>query len=258
MPTSLALAPRRFTSSPLAPRQTVHLPSPTPPADFETMPVSEIIPPVVPHDGSEGDGDISIQRGTSDSEWLDNESAYHANDGVLSSSLGDDHADLNYSDGREGRKSAFYDYKQEKILKQTDAKLFYQQQQGSGWNSPIMRASTWGATGGNVSRAASVRSFNSSHQHPHTHSHGQQYLGPAAGAAIGSVAGFRGMPTPAVPVGLEKPKEYGGVQVPEMSRFDPHDIASAQDIVQSQYHISSQEEGALLAPRESYVDSRCS
>lgn len=229
------------------------------------MPVSEIIPPVAPCDDSEGDRDIPIQRGTSDSEWLDNESAYQANDDVLPSSPEDDHADLGYSGGREGgRKSAFYDYKQEKILKQTDAKLFYQQQQGgSGWNSPIMRASTWGATGGNVSRnvsrAASVRSFNSSHQHPHTHSHGQQYLGPAAGAATGSVAGPRGMVASAVPVGLatvEKPKERGEIQVPEMGRFD-HDVASARDLAQSQYHVSSQEE-SLLAPQGSYVDSRCS
>lgn len=223
----------------------------------------ENIPFVASLDGSEGDGDASIQRGTSDSEWLDNESAYQTNDGVLLPAE-DDHADRPYSGGREGgRKSAFYDHKQEKILKQSDAKLFYQQQQGgSGWNSPIMRASTWGATGGggvsrNVSRAASVRSFNSSHQHPHTHSHGQQYLGPAAGAVIGGAAGSRGMGASAAPVGLatmEKPKEHGGIEVPE---FDPHNIvASAQDMAQSQYNVSSQEE-VSPAPQGSYVESRC-
>lgn len=223
----------------------------------------ENIPFVTSLDGSEGDGDASIQRGTSDSEWLDNESAYQTNDSVLSPAE-DDHADRPYSGGREGgRKSAFYDHKQEKILKQTDAKLFYQQQQGgSGWNSPIMRASTWGTTGGgvsrNVSRAASVRSFNSSYQHPHTHSHGQQYLGPAAGAVIGGAAGSRGMGASTTPVGLatmEEPGEHGGIQVPE---FDPHNIvASAQDMAQSQFNVSSQEE-VLPAPQGSYVESRCS
>lgn len=230
------------------------------------MPTPESISLVASHGGSEEDGDTSIQRGTSDSEWLDNESAYHTND-VLSSTE-DDHADRNYGGGREGgRKSAFYDHKQEKMLKQSDAKLFYQQQQhgGSGWNSPIMRASTWGTAGGGVSRnesrAASVRSFNSSHQHPHTHPHGQQYLGPAAGAVIGSVVGSRGMGASATPVGLatmEKPKEHSGIQIPELSRFDSHDIiASAQDMAQSQYNISPQEE-ASLPHQGSYVDSRCS
>lgn len=226
------------------------------------MPAPENVPLVASPDGSD-DGDASVRHGTSGSEWQDNESIYHANGGLLSSSPEDDHADRNYNGGRDGeRKSAFYDYKQEKILKQTDAKLFYQQQQGgSGWNSPIMRASTWGAAGGNVSRAASVRSFNSSHQHPHTHSHGQQYLGPAAGAAIGGVAGSRGMGVTAATVGLatlEKPKEHGGIQVPEMSRFDPHGvIASAQDLAHSYYTVPPQGD-ASLATQGSYVDSRCS
>lgn len=227
------------------------------------MPAPESVPPVASLDGSEEDSDASVRRGTSNSEWQEGEGIYHANDGLLSSSPEDGHADRNYNGGRDGeRKSAFYDYKQEKILKQTDAKLFYQQQQGgSGWNSPIMRASTWGAPGGNVSRAASVRSFNSSHQHPHTHPHTQQYLGPAAGTTIGSVFGSRGIGATSALVGLaamEKPKEHGGIQVPEMSRFDPHGvIANAQDMAYSNYTAPPQGE-APLAPQGSYVDSRCS
>lgn len=222
------------------------------------MPAPENVPLVTSPDGSEGEG---INLETSDLEWLDNESVYHANDGLLSSSPEDEHADRNYSGGRDGgRKSAFYDYKQEKILKQTDAKLFYQQQQqgGSGWNSPIMRASTWGAPGGGVSRAASV---SSSHQHPHIHPHSQQYLGPAAGAAIGSAAGSRGMGASTAPVGLAtmgKPKEHGGAQIPEMSRVDPQDVfVSDRDMAHPHYNVSSPGE-VSLALQGSYVDSRCS
>ena len=51
----------------------------------------------------------------------------------LSSSPDLDHADDDAVDGT--RKSAFYDYKQEKTLRQTDAKLFYQQQQQGGLQS---------------------------------------------------------------------------------------------------------------------------
>lgn len=224
------------------------------------MPSPDNVPLVASPDGSEIDEDASMHRETStDGGSIDQAN----NDGVLSSSPEDDHAERNYNGGRDGeRKSAFFDYKQEKILKQTDAKLFYQPQQpgGSGWNSPIMRASTWGG-GGNVSRAASVKSINSSYQHPNPHSHGHQYLGPAAGATIGSsVAGARGMGASVAPVGLaslDKPKEHAGIQVPEMSRFDPHGvISSAQNLAQP-HDIASSHGEALSAPKGSYVDSRC-
>ncbi|KAI5850426.1 hypothetical protein DFP73DRAFT_524175 [Morchella snyderi] len=220
------------------------------------MPSPDNVPLVASPDGSEMDEDASMHRGTSS----DGGSINQANNDILSSSPEDDHAERNYNGGRDGeRKSAFFDYKQEKILKQTDAKLFYQPQQpgGSGWNSPIMRASTWGG-GGNVSRAASVKSINSSYQHPNPHSHGHQYLGPAAGATIGSsVAGARGMGAPVAPAGLaslDKPKEHEGIQVPEMGRFDPHGvISSAQDLAQP-HDIASLHGEAPSASKGSYID----
>lgn len=67
----------------------------------------------------------------------------------------DEFAALRNGNGGE-EKSAFYDYKQEKTLRHTDAKLFYQQQQNPTAFSPSMRASTWG--GGKPSRSASVMS----------------------------------------------------------------------------------------------------
>lgn len=125
------------------------------------------------------------------------------------------------------RKSAFYDYKQEKTLRQTDAKLFYQQQQQqqqggaqSGFNSPIIRATTWGGLGGgNLSRAASVRSFNSSHHQI------SAFTAPLSASVYGQASGTR---SPAIGIphaglaSVEKPKENVEVQGPKMGRFDPH------------------------------------
>lgn len=76
------------------------------------------------------------------------------------------------------RKSAFYDYKQEKALKDMDAKLFYHQQQynqvptplytqsgvGGSYSSPLIRAQTFSPNAGNpLSRTASMKSFGSHH-----------------------------------------------------------------------------------------------
>ncbi|KAA8907325.1 hypothetical protein FN846DRAFT_700560 [Sphaerosporella brunnea] len=159
----------------------------------------------------------------------------------LSSSPEIDHAG-EMSTGMDGeRKSAFYDYKQEKTLRQTDAKLFFQQQQQyhgaagqSGWNSPVLRSSNWGGPG-TRSKNGSVRSFTSSHQqnlplHPF----------------------FAGTPTsrshtPAPPAtglaSLEKPREASMVQGPGMGRFDPHGILEAVP----QYTVPTPDGGSIDA-----------
>ncbi|PWW79313.1 AMP deaminase [Tuber magnatum] len=174
-------------------------------------------------------------------EWDDSDRMLDSTGALLSSSPEDDHAEQDFLGGNdEEMKSAFYDYKQEKALKQTDAKMIYQQQQqaNSGWNSPLMRASTgnWagpiGGSGiGNMSRAGSVRSFASSHQQPHLHHSYHQCLGPAAGGSTSSITGSRGLGnTSLAPLGMashERPKEHGGIQAPEMSRFDPHGVGDA-------------------------------
>jgi len=208
------------------------------------MPAPENAPPQDPSlEGSDRGGSSLRAAGVSGVEWDDSDRLFDSAGGLLSSSPeDDDHADKDFLGGEdEERKSAFYNYKQEKTLKQTDAKMFYQQQQqaNSGWNSPVMRASTgnWaGPSGGgggigNLSRTGSVRSFTSSHQPPYLHHSHHQYLGPAAGGSTLSITASRslGNATPA-PVGmasLEKPKEYGGVQAPEMSRFDPHGVIAS-------------------------------
>jgi len=117
------------------------------------------------------------------------------------------------------RKSAFYDYKQEKTLKDMDAKLFYHQQQhgqvhtphsgagGSYYSSPLIRAQTLPANAGNpLSRTASMKSFGS---------HQNQAQSPGLGRS-------------AIPIGLaslDKPSGSDEVQAPGgMERFDPHRV----------------------------------
>ncbi|RPA98044.1 AMP deaminase [Choiromyces venosus 120613-1] len=215
-------------------------------------------------EGSEQDGSNFRVTDASGIEWEDSDRPLDSTGGLLSSSPEDDHADRGFLGGRgEERKSAFYDYKQEKTLKQTDAKMFYQQQQqaNSGWNSPIMRASTgnWaGPSGGgigNLSRAGSVRSFTSSHQQPHLHHSHQQYLGPAAGGSTLNIAGLRGLgnttPAPLGMASLDKPKEHGGIQAPEMSRFDPHGVVACAakqraDFINPQGEILPEHQGGYV------------
>ncbi|KAL7269463.1 AMP deaminase [Rhizina undulata] len=198
-----------------------------------------VVPTDPSTDGSEDGNASSLHRVVSDTESHDEESFY--DDERDQSSPPDDGLQRGELGGSRGivdgeRKSAFYDYKQEKTMKQTDAKLFYQQQQQhggghhtGGWNSPVMRASTWN-TGGNLSRTGSVMSFSSLHQQHHIHSphpgYNPQYAGTAAGTAGTSVAGSKGRASIAtMPHGLaslDKPKENSEVQAPEMSRYDPH------------------------------------
>lgn len=120
------------------------------------------------------------------------------------------------------RQSAFYDYKQEKALRQTDAKLFYQPQQGTssaGWHSPVTRSSTWG---GGVSRPESVKSMGSLQQSSHltgsntptvSHHPGHPFSGQSRG-----VTGL---------ASLEKPVTSSEVQVSSIGRFDPHGVLDA-------------------------------
>jgi len=117
------------------------------------------------------------------------------------------------------RKSAFYDYKQEKTLKDMDAKLFYHQQQhsqvhtplggvgGSYYSSPLIRAQTLPPNVGNpLSRTASMKSFGS-------HQHQAQSPGPGRSAIPTGLAS------------LDKPAESDEVQAPSgMERFDPHRV----------------------------------
>ncbi|KAF8426256.1 hypothetical protein EV426DRAFT_593246 [Tirmania nivea] len=115
------------------------------------------------------------------------------------------------------RKSAFYDYKQEKTLQNMDAKLFYHQQHnqvhtppwagGSYYSSPLIRPQTLPLNLGNpLSRTASMKS-SGSHQH--------QVQSPGLGRS-------------AIPIGLaslEKPSGSDEVQAPGgMERFDPHRV----------------------------------
>lgn len=122
------------------------------------------------------------------------------------------------------RKSAFYDYKQEKTLKDMDAKLFYHQQQhnqvptplytqsgtgGSYYSSPLIRAQTLPLNAGNpLSRTASMKSFGS-HHYTQQQTHQPLALGRSA-----------------IPVGLaslDKPTGNDEVQSPSwMEKSDPH------------------------------------
>ncbi|CAZ85602.1 unnamed protein product [Tuber melanosporum] len=206
------------------------------------MPTPENAPPRDP--SSEGSDQCRLNlrvTGASGVGWDDSDRLLDSPGDLRPPSPEDDHADQDSLGGSdEERKSAFYDYKQEKALKQTDAKMFYQQQQqaNSGWNSPIMRASTgnWAGPGGsggigNPSRAGSVRSFTSSHQLPlHHHPH-HQYLGSAAGGSTLGIAGSRSLanatPAPLGMVSLEQPKEHEGIQAPDMARFDPHGVVAS-------------------------------
>ncbi|RPB24725.1 AMP deaminase [Terfezia boudieri ATCC MYA-4762] len=118
------------------------------------------------------------------------------------------------------RKSAVYDYKQEKTLKDMDAKLFYHQQQhsqvhtphsgvgGGYYSSPLIRAQTLPPNAGNpLSRTASMKSAGS---------HQQQAQSPGLGRS-------------SIPIGLaslDKPSGSDEVQVPGgMERFDPHRVS---------------------------------
>ena len=118
------------------------------------------------------------------------------------------------------RKSAFYDYKQEKALKDMDAKLFYHQQQynqvptplytqsgaGGSYSSPLIRAQTFSPNAGNpLSRTASMKSFGS-HHYTQQPTHQSLALGRSA-----------------IPVAsLEKPAGSDEVQSPSwMEKFDP-------------------------------------
>jgi len=119
------------------------------------------------------------------------------------------------------RKSAFYDYKQEKTQRQTDAKLYFQQQQqqSSGWNSPIIRSSTWG---GNLGKTSSVQSFTSSHQH---HSHQNTSFAPHFIPVIGSRSQFHttGIHTGGM-ASFDNALEASEILSPGMSRCDLHGI----------------------------------
>ncbi|KAF8467784.1 hypothetical protein BDZ91DRAFT_793449 [Kalaharituber pfeilii] len=134
--------------------------------------------------------------------------------------------------GDGGRKSAFYDYKQEQALKDMDAKLFYHQQHsqahtphyaasgagGSYQPSPLMRAQTMPAAfGGPLSRTASMKSFGSYNHHT------QQYTSqhPPQSPGLGRSAIPLGMAS------LDKPASSDEVQAPAgMEKFDPHQLAS--------------------------------
>ncbi|KAG0636083.1 hypothetical protein HOY80DRAFT_386128 [Tuber brumale] len=233
------------------------------------MPTPENAPP--PQDTfSEGSDQCRSNlrvTGASGVGWGDLDQLLDPPAGLRPPSPEDDHADQDsLGGGDEERKSAFYDYKQEKTLKQTDAKMFYQQQQqaNSGWNSPVMRASTgnWAGPGGgggigNLSRAGSVRSFTSSHQLPHLHHSHHQHLGPAAGASTLGVAGSRSLAnaTPAPPgmASLEQPKEHVDIQAPEMARFDPHGVVASAAARQSGDFINPHGE-VLPEPQGGYID----
>ena len=174
----------------------------------------------------------------------------YSRESQLSSSPELDHADDMRSGVDGERKSAFYDYKQEKTLRQADAKLFYQQQQqqhqqqqASGWNSPVMRSSTWGG-GANISRTASVRSFTSSH-YPHS------VQNTPGAAAAGNKVPANGLAS------LDKPKEHTEVQGPGMGRFDPYGILDSAGALSTAHHLAPQNGVATLETQGGYADREC-
>lgn len=125
------------------------------------------------------------------------------------------------------RISAFYDYKQERTLRETDAKLSFQQQlqhggaQSTGFNSPLLRSTTWAGAPG-LSRTGSVMSLSSLDHHgpKHLTSH-------FATPAMGPIREFQtGTLPPTGMASLEKPKHVGEVQIPSMGRFNPDAIPS--------------------------------
>ena len=139
------------------------------------------------------------------------------------------------------RKSAFYDYKQEKTLKDMDAKLFYHQQQhnqvstplytqsgvgGSYYSSPLIRAQALPSNAGNpLSRTASMKSFGS-HHYTQQQTHQPLALGKSA-ISVGIAS-------------LDKPAGSDAVQSPSlMEKFDPHRVAMADN--------TSSATGGLLA-----------
>ncbi|KAI5776656.1 hypothetical protein EDC01DRAFT_681312 [Geopyxis carbonaria] len=196
---------------------------------------------------------MDISTGSSRStSALDNSEDHQLNShsaDILSSSPDiDDSATI---DGlRDGeRKSAFYDYKQEKTHRQTDAKLFFQQQQqhggsqAGGYNSPIIRASTW-ASGGNLSRTGSVMSFNSSHHH-----HSQFSTAHAVDPAISDGKNLN-IVVPATGLGtIDKLPQQSEVQGPGMSRFDPHGVLDSGESTSAR-----NPGGAGAAPQTGYVN----
>jgi AMP deaminase len=183
----------------------------------------------------------------------DDDNGYYGfqDEGQLSSSPDFDHTGDMSTGVDGGRKSAFYDYKQEKTLRQTDAKLFYQQQQQqgagqSGWNSPVLRASTWGG-GGARSKNGSVRSFASSHHHiPSLPSH--PFF---AGGAAASRSHTPGIPATGL-ASLDKPREDSEVQGAGMGRFDPHGILDTVSASVPQYTVPPPD-GGPIDPKGGYA-----
>lgn len=128
------------------------------------------------------------------------------------------------------RISAFYDYKQERTLRETDAKLSFQQQlqqgtsQTPGWSSPMMRASTWAGAPG-LSRTGSVMSLSSLDYHGPKHISSQiatPGMGPIREKEITNLP-------PTGMASLEKPKDVGEVQGPIMGKFNPDALSPAHD-----------------------------
>jgi len=186
---------------------------------------------------------------------------YNLNDSSqLSSSPEAGHAD-DMGAGTDGkRKSAFYDYKQEKALRQTDAKLFFQQHhsQGggqSGWNSPILRSSTWGGpTTGGLSKPGSVRSFTSSHHHNPLQTPALQQ--PSFNAPVGSRSQTPGITAVGL-ASLDKPREDSQTQGPGMGQFDPHGITeSASGGVELPQLTASSANPLPFDPRGGYASSK--
>ncbi|KAH0537097.1 putative zinc finger protein [Glutinoglossum americanum] len=106
------------------------------------------------------------------------------------------------------RKTAFFDYAAEKQMSHADSKLFYQRSQLDA--SPIMRAQTWG---GDLSRAGSIKSRQSNRSH-----------------AQGNASSYSSQYRSTLPVGfasLDKPPGSEEVQMPRMTRFDPHSVDSS-------------------------------
>src|SRR5690606_32699827 len=88
----------------------------------------------------------------------------HDGDGQVHFHLGKSDDEDRPGSSHTERKSAYYDYQQDRYLKQADAKLVYQHtynRDNQGIYSPLMRAQTFG--GPTISRVGSQKSLASGH-----------------------------------------------------------------------------------------------
>ncbi|KAF3918988.1 hypothetical protein ABW20_dc0109532 [Dactylellina cionopaga] len=137
------------------------------------------------------------------------------------------------SDEEAKRQNPFYDYQQDKTLKQTDAKLFYSQlSRVSTMNSPLVDAGNASQAGGSIAPSPAMNPKSAatfSHFSPIDYSsHLQASRG---GSRAGSVKSYGAQAPKAMPLGyasLDKPLGEAEVQAPNMTGFNAINQGPAQ------------------------------